>query len=245
MKKITPEDIRQHKLTGKWRLLERLSDTTNKQAEKTANVPLRPALGGGTRLMLAIEHRLSDDVDLFISDPQWLGYLTPRLNDAIEEKVKNYHEGATSLKLELAEGEIDYIISTPLLGLPNESSPDSIYELEPVAEVLAKKLFYRGATLTPRDLFDWRMIEMHVPQEDLHLEKMAHVLRDKLAGIAQALDALSQLDPNHPRWSSIRTPYPLDLLETVHWAQERVTHYQALAEAYNEPSPDSDSFPSP
>ena len=36
---------------------------------------------------------------------------------------------------------------------------------------------------------------------------------------------------------------PLDLLETVHWAQERVTHYQALAEAYNEPSPDSDSFP--
>ena len=245
MKKITPEDIRQHKLTGKWRLLERLSDTTNKQAEKTANAPLRPALGGGTRLMLAIEHRLSDDVDLFISDPQWLGYLTPRLNDAIEEKVKNYHEGATSLKLELAEGEIDYIVSTPLLGLPNESSPESVYELEPVAEVLAKKLFYRGATLTPRDLFDWRMIETHVPQEDLHLEKMAHVLRDKLAGIAQALDALSQLDPNHPRWSSIRTPYPLDLLETVHWAQERVTHYQALAEAYDEPSPDSDFSPSP
>lgn len=25
------------------------------------------------------------------------------------------------------------------------------------------------------------MIEMHVPQEDLHLEKMAHVLRDKTA----------------------------------------------------------------
>ncbi|WP_265259657.1 hypothetical protein [Verminephrobacter eiseniae] len=40
MKKITPKDIRQHKLTGKWRLLERFSDATNRQAEKAAKAPL-------------------------------------------------------------------------------------------------------------------------------------------------------------------------------------------------------------
>lgn len=36
--------------------------------------------GGGTVLMRRYQHRLSKDVDIFINDPQFIGYLTPRLS---------------------------------------------------------------------------------------------------------------------------------------------------------------------
>lgn len=230
MKPTTAQDVLRHKERGSWRVLESVALLANERAAKMANAVFTPALGGGTRLMLAMQHRISDDVDLFIHDPQWLGYLTPRLNDAIEELVSGYHEGTTSLKLELEQGEIDYIVSAPLLGLANERSADSCFELEPVAEVLAKKLFYRGSTLTPRDLFDWRMIESRLPAADLHLEKLATVLSvsGKLDGIARALLALSHMAPDNLRWAGIRTPYALDLPETVAWARERVEAFRIM-----------------
>ncbi|TMG81556.1 MAG: nucleotidyl transferase AbiEii/AbiGii toxin family protein, partial [Betaproteobacteria bacterium] len=47
---------------------------------------LGPALttwsfGGGTVLMRRHGHRFSKDIDIFVPDPQWLGYLNPRLNE--------------------------------------------------------------------------------------------------------------------------------------------------------------------
>lgn len=40
--------------------------------------------GGGTVLMLRHHHRFSKDVDIFVPDPQYLNYLTPRLNEDAE-----------------------------------------------------------------------------------------------------------------------------------------------------------------
>ena len=37
--------------------------------------------GGGTVLMLRYEHRKSKDIDIFVPDPQYLGFATPRLSD--------------------------------------------------------------------------------------------------------------------------------------------------------------------
>ncbi len=37
--------------------------------------------GGGTVLMLRHAHRLSKDIDLFVPDPQYLGFVNPRLSD--------------------------------------------------------------------------------------------------------------------------------------------------------------------
>lgn len=250
MKQISPADLSNHKANGSWRLLEGFALLTNQQAEKAANIPFKPVLGGGTRLMLAMEHRISDDIDLFILDPQWLGYLTPRLNDAIEDFVNDYHEGTTSLKMYFDQGEIDYIVSTPLLGLPNETSADCFFELEPVAEVLAKKLFYRGDRLSPRDLFDWRMIDLRMPNEDMHESILLPLLAPKLEGIRRALDALSEMHPDNARWAEIRTPYPLELHETIRWAQDRVARWIEItptepeASPTEKPAPSSDS-PSP
>jgi hypothetical protein len=38
-------------------------------------------LGGGTVLMFRYRHRLSKDIDIFVPDPQYLGFVTPRLSD--------------------------------------------------------------------------------------------------------------------------------------------------------------------
>jgi hypothetical protein len=38
-------------------------------------------LGGGTAMMLQIDHRVSRDVDIFLDDPQLLGFLDPRTHD--------------------------------------------------------------------------------------------------------------------------------------------------------------------
>lgn len=252
MKQITAADLAAHRANGPWRDLEGFALLTNVAAEKAANIPFKPVLGGGTRLMLAMEHRISDDIDLFILDPQWLGYLTPRLNDAIEDVVNDYDEGTTSLKLFFDQGEIDYIVSAPLLGLPNEACDDCVFDLEPVAEVLAKKLFYRGDRLSPRDLFDWRLIDQRMPSENMHEDIMIPLLAPKLQGIQAALHALSTIPPDSPRWAEIRTPYPLELQESVAWAQERVTRWMALtpqepapeAPAPAKTAPDTD-FPTP
>jgi hypothetical protein len=36
-------------------------------------------LGGGTALITNAVHRISKDIDVFITDPQYLGFLSPRL----------------------------------------------------------------------------------------------------------------------------------------------------------------------
>lgn len=236
MKKITQEELRQHCRHGTWRVLEQRAIAITSLAEKAANSVMRPLLGGGTRLMLAIEHRISDDIDLFIDTPQWLGFLTPRMNDDIEEMVDTYQDGLTSLRFGFPEGEIDYIVGMSLLGLPPEVLPESAFELEPVAEVLAKKLFYRGDRLTPRDLFDWRMVEECVPEQQLHIEKIANALRDKFDGIAQALNTIGGIAPENYQWNSIRTPYELGLQETLEWAQTRLEYYKTLATRKNQGS---------
>lgn len=38
------------------------------------------SFGGGTVLMLRIGHRHSKDIDLFVPDPQCLGFISPRLS---------------------------------------------------------------------------------------------------------------------------------------------------------------------
>ena len=96
---------------------------------------------GGTRLRLALGHRISRDIDPFIRDPQWIGFLSPRLNDRAGDRVEGYEEEATFLKLKFFEEEIDFIIRMSLTGLPPESSEKSVFPLEPVSEVLDKKLF--------------------------------------------------------------------------------------------------------
>jgi len=218
----TTAEIQAHLSGGSWRVLEKLAMQMVSDAAAAAKCDFKPLLGGGTRLMLAMQHRISDDIDLFIRDPQWIGYLTPRLNDRFESLIDAYDEGATSLKIKVPQGEIDFIVSMSLLGMAPQQSAGCLFELEPVAEVLAKKLFYRGWALTPRDLFDWWCIETLLPSDQTHATPMAKLLAGRVGAIDAALTQMRGSPSAALVWQSIRAPALPNLQHTVDWARQRL-----------------------
>jgi hypothetical protein len=115
------------------------------------------SLGGGTVLMLRYRHRLSRDIDIFLHDAQWLTLLTPRLNDAVAARVRDYSEQANSLKLVFAEGDVDFIVASSVTSEPPSEMlafQGLKIPMDASAEILAKKLYFRAALLKPRDAFD-------------------------------------------------------------------------------------------
>ena len=117
--------------------------------------------GGGTVLMLRYQHRISKDIDIFVPDPQYLGFATPRLSDVAAKISDDYIEESSSyVKLIRPEGEIDFVAS------PNLTSPgfeewhlkNNLIKVETGTEIVAKKLWHRGDRATARDLFDLALV---------------------------------------------------------------------------------------
>jgi hypothetical protein len=114
------------------------------------------SFGGGTVLMLRLNHRYSKDIDIFVPDPQYLGHVSPRLSDVAEGVTTDYEEAAEFTKLLLADGEIDFVVGTPLTQEPWDEVTfrDRLIRVETCAEILAKKMHFRGPAAKARDLFD-------------------------------------------------------------------------------------------
>lgn len=112
--------------------------------------------GGGTVLMLRIAHRQSKDIDLFVPDPQYLGFVNPRLSDAAESISADYEEATEYIKLFLPEGEIDVVVGASLTEVPYEiiDYRGRKIRVETSAEIIAKKMWHRGDRAKGRDLFD-------------------------------------------------------------------------------------------
>lgn len=112
--------------------------------------------GGGTLLMLRHHHRLSKDIDIFVPDPQYLGYVNPRINEAAANITREYEEDAQFVKLIFPEGEIDFVVSQNLTdpGYDQWTLMGQPVRAETTAEIIAKKMWYRGNHPTARDLFD-------------------------------------------------------------------------------------------
>ncbi len=116
--------------------------------------------GGGTVLMLRYQHRLSNDIDIFVPDPQYLGYVSPRLSTVAESVSADFVEGAGFVKLIRPEGEIDFVASRNLTEKPFDTwtllrRPTRV---ETAAEIVAKKLWHRGTIARARDLFDLSLV---------------------------------------------------------------------------------------
>lgn len=124
-------------------------------------------LGGGTVLMLRYEHRQSKDIDIFVPDPQYFGYVTPRLSDAAADISHDYVEAAGYVKLIRREGEIDFLAAPNLTKNPFEiwTLRGRAVRVETAAEIIAKKLWHRGDMATARDLFDLALVIEKDPDE--------------------------------------------------------------------------------
>ena len=117
-------------------------------------------IGGGTMLYRRFGHRLSKDIDIFLTSPQMLPALSPRLNTMAEARSRSYVEQSNYVKLVFPAGEIDFIVAPHLLT-PYATREDiegrSVWVEHP-AEILAKKVLYRASDFTARDLFDFAFL---------------------------------------------------------------------------------------
>jgi Nucleotidyl transferase AbiEii toxin, Type IV TA system len=116
--------------------------------------------GGGTVLMLRHGHRLSKDIDLFVPDPQYLGFVNPRLSDFAAGLCSDYVEAVEYVKLIRGEGEIDIVTGPNLTS--NAWTLEAIngrpVRVETDVEIVAKKMWHRGNRATARDLFDLALV---------------------------------------------------------------------------------------
>jgi predicted nucleotidyltransferase component of viral defense system len=159
------------------------------------------SFGGGTVLMRRFRHRVSKDVDIFVPDPQYLGYVSPRLNDVAEGLTSSYLETAISVKLYFPEGEIDFIASPPLTE--NPSSLETVLGrqilVDTTTEIVAKKIWHRGREFTARDLFDLALVATKEPAAVKRiaglLRERRGVMRERIASSEKALRmTYAQLD---------------------------------------------------
>ena len=128
--------------------------------------------GGGTALMLQIGHRDSYDVDIFLHDPQLLGFLDPAKNDFEFTLMPSSYSGDGSRHIKLSfegMGDIDYIVagfqSDP--GYKVRPILDREVKVETPGEIIAKKIVYRGASIRPRDVFDIAATITAIGERDL------------------------------------------------------------------------------
>lgn len=156
---------------------------------KESGAPLDDwSFGGGTVLMRRHHHRFSKDIDIFIPDPQFMGYLTPRLSTKGESMTDHYDEHGNSLRLYFPEGEIDFVASAPLTEHPTviETLFGREVQVETSTEIVAKKVWHRGSEFTARDIFDLALVTEKEPKA---LEEIKPVLRDRRDVVLQRVAA--------------------------------------------------------
>lgn len=145
--------------------------------------------------MRRYRHRFSKDIDLFVPDPQYLGHLSPRLNDTVEAMMTQYIEQANFIKFYFPEGEID-VVAAGALTQPSSKMETILgrqVQVETSAEILAKKIYHRAREFTARDLFDFALIAEKEPSS---LSKISNILcarRDTLLARINANEATLRL----------------------------------------------------
>lgn len=104
--------------------------------------------GGGTAMMLQIDHRVSHDIDIFLPDPQVLPFLDPQKHDFdFEIRPVDYNgDGVRLLKLGFEFGEIDFIVAPSLTSSPTIQTTvegEGVL-LETIPEIIVKKIYHRA-----------------------------------------------------------------------------------------------------
>jgi hypothetical protein len=144
---------------SEWPVLFDIAMAVLDHAEANTGSAIEWSFGGGTALMLHIHHRESHDIDLFLTDPQVLPFLNPEHQgmQLVRQPDSYAGDGVSVLKLAYASlGEIDFICATSITAAPvvQQVVQGRKVMLETPAEIIAKKIHYRGRSLQPRDMFD-------------------------------------------------------------------------------------------
>lgn len=145
---------------SEWRRLFNIAvDLIDQLQEKAGGYDFDWSFGGGTAMMIQIGHRESHDVDIFLDDPQLLGFIDPSKSRLRFELAPSDYQGDGRRFQKFAFeglGEIDFIVASALTQMPYEQREVEGRKvlLETIPEIIAKKVYYRGAEANPRDIFD-------------------------------------------------------------------------------------------
>jgi hypothetical protein len=142
-----------------WARLFRVACSLIRQVNSKDSIIVDWTFGGGTAMMLQIDHRESRDIDIFLSDAQMLPLLDPEKHDFVFDIRPPDHQGdgARFLKLAFEDlGEIDFIVGGSLTSTPAELTTveGEAVKLETVPEIITKKIYHRASSIRPRDIFD-------------------------------------------------------------------------------------------
>lgn len=178
-----------------WQRLLQTARALIRQVNSEAAIIEQWTLGGGTALMLRIGHRLSRDIDIFLSDPQQLSFLDPTKRDLQFETRPSDHlgDGARFLRFAFADlGEIDFIVAGALTSsaATSEMVEGESLALETVPEIIAKKIYHRGKSIKPRDIFD-----IAAAAEE-HTDEIVAALREHRDAVQNAISTLEKLKPD-------------------------------------------------
>jgi hypothetical protein len=178
-----------------WKQLFRIACALIHQVNAEQTVINQWTFGGGTAMMLQIDHRESHDIDIFLPDPQFLAYLDPQKRDFKFEVGPTEYDGDGAKFLKLAFegiGQIDFIVGSSLTPSPTARRiiEDETVDLENVPEIIAKKIYYRGSNIRPRDIFDI------AAAAETHADAILEALRSRRNEVAKTLLTLDRLNPD-------------------------------------------------
>jgi hypothetical protein len=174
------------------------------------------ALGGGTALMLALNHRVSKDVDIFFENARALRLLAPSGNALTRGICDDWQQPGHYIKLLRAGvGEVDFLVSRTF-----ENEPDVPYEfihgkvrqvirVETPREILSKKIFHRASQFTTRDIFDAAAIIYEYP---FCLEGLSPDVIEKLPRLVDRVARVAGTYAREIRGSVIPLDVDMDVL---------------------------------
>ncbi|WP_234684195.1 nucleotidyl transferase AbiEii/AbiGii toxin family protein [Bradyrhizobium monzae] len=192
-----------------WAQLFRIACAMIRQVNAEQEIIDHWSFGGGTAMMLQIDHRISHDVDIFLADPQVLPFLDPQKHDFhFEVGPADYKgDGARLPKLGFEFGEIDFIVAQSLTSSPTTQSTveGEMVLLETIPEIIAKKIYHRGDSIVPRDIFDI------AAAGEKHAEAIIRELASYRNSVTSTLAAIDRLKPDFVsaviNQLSIKDPY--------------------------------------
>jgi hypothetical protein len=178
-----------------WARLFRVACALIRQVNSKESIIDNWTFGGGTAMMLQIDHRESHDVDIFLPDPQVLPFLDPQRHDfTFEIRPTDYTgDGAKSLKLVFENiGAIDFIVGGSLTSTPTKSTivEGEVVQLETIPEIITKKVYYRGSSIQPRDIFDI------AAGSDAHAASIIGELKSYKDEVTKTLSVVEKLNPD-------------------------------------------------
>ena len=117
--------------------------------------------GGGTALSIYyFQHRLSFDIDLFLTDQQYLSYFSPKhwIEDTDNFDDRHYIDTHNHIGVVSANNiKVDILVDSSSNSLLIDTSKDIFsfdIRVESIEDILAKKIVFRKKDNKARDIFD-------------------------------------------------------------------------------------------